>query len=164
MSKFSFPANVLFRHIRLYDQFDELSATGGYTAAYYIDHEEQVVDFAIAKCRSNELFDRQKGRTTSLERLTKYREGDEVISTDGRPMAYTFTAADLSEVISKDFDQRSNQFIEEFFFANLRKENAEKEISCITNSPKAIFTLTIEEVNVRIIVDQIEYFIDDTGL
>lgn len=164
MSKFSFPENVLFRHIRLYDKWGELSAKGGYTIAYYIDHQEQVVDFAVAKCRIEELFRRDKGRQESLERLTKYRAGEEIITKDGRPMAFTFTADDLSQVISKNFSDGLNAYIEQFFYNSLREEVADREFAANPTPPGFSMTLKIEEINVHVVIQQMEAFINDTSL
>lgn len=164
MSKFSFPENVLFRHVRLCTKDGDLLSKGGYTIAYYIDHDEQVVDFAVAKCRSDELFRRDKGREESLARLTAYRAGEEIITKDGLPMAYTFSAEDLSKVVADDFSTGLNAYIKNFFTYALREEVAEREFAANPNPPAFAMSLKIEEINVHIVIDQMERFVFDTGL
>lgn len=163
---FEFPLDVRWTHIRKYNESYDMMATGGYTAAYYIDHKENVVDIAIAKCHEDDLFCRKTGRDKSLDRLTRYRNGEEIISKDGKPLAYTFTIDNLNEIVANNFSIAVNHLIVNYFDYVTRSgvaENGEK-IFGNPNSEAITFDLKIHDISLPFIVEQIHSFIEENNI
>ncbi len=166
---FEFPLDVRWTHIRKYNESYDMMATGGYTAAYYIDHKENVVDIAIAKCHEGDLFCRKTGRDKSLDRLTRYRNGEEIISKDGKPLAYTFTIDNLNEIVINNIAVAFDQLIVNYFNYVTRSEVAQSmqsahKIAGDPNVGSMTFDLKINEISLPFIVEQIHSFIEENNI
>lgn len=125
-TEFSFPADVRYIHDRPTDIYYNYLPKGGRTFAYFIDHNDQKVFYAIAHCNDEDLYCRKIGRELALKRLTNLIENQVAVLENGMVVADTICVEKLKAIIIDEVVNSSKNYTAYMCSKNFREEFADK--------------------------------------